>query len=1156
MDDAYASAVVVAVHPKRPSWFAGEQFQCTITFTNTRAGAHTAPSPGIVEARRAASLGSAFVPERPTAPPRRRGLLGAGGAPQDAAPRARAHAPSAAALGLGAPPHRRAHRSYASRSEAWAPAGRADAAGHTSAQYHPPVQRHPPLTSAHPHARQKSIVVYQAEDLSEAFALQPKGRETARMEWGGEGEDGGAAAWGHPGEFPAAEKVVAPFAVHAETPGDPRASRQSQPHPPPTSARRPGAATPTAGPSHARAPPADGHSTQMDDELRDSITTWTREQWGRDEGAAQALAAGFSPGGARATAASPLFPGAAPMPLGHEKLLWTFAQFGGTMEVSRTLVNPADFDALRRRLAAGELTPQTPGQSTAGPAPDATSRMLGGGELGYDTELESASLEMDTGMSPSDLREEHAPSIATIAALLFRYPLSEAYNTHPSTHGRLGRAPHTARHMRSGSTLSDIRMRALRSRTLPTYSTPPTMLAVDMQLAPGESRSYELSLMLPVDLPPSFHGCAVHFDYYLTVGTNRVDRDSDVPHAQQSRLLHIPIRVYNHVAPDVGLVACFDMLNPIIVLQSPASVRRVRDSGERGARGAGARGSAEPHASGGQPGTVEASRALSGVAGARDGAPLAEYIATLLSEDAAHATAGRGDAAPPAGCRDAVMQLTKNAGKISYDIAKDGHIAAVLTLARSKYRLGDTVQAIVCMNAADARVRIVRLTATLESHEEVYAGMATMPAPRAQKRTRQVHATHDELTLDTRQTGIMLQIPSGATPDFSTNGIQHRWTLRVSLLTMSSTAPVDGCATPVQPPPHLAVVPDAYTSFHTAYRGTPSLCGSTRTAPPVTTKLEIVECAVPVTVYPHSSTGAPLPIALVRGWRLFSCVFGFIFSYFCLRGFCFRGFCFRGFCFRGFCFRVLSFFGCRFFGCCFLGCHFLGCRFLGFCLPGFRFLGFRLPGFRFFGFCLPRLRFLGFRLPGCRFLGFCLPGFRFFGFCLPRLRFLGFCLPGFRFLGFCLPRLRFLGFCLPGFRFLGFCLPRLRFLGFRLPGFRFFGCRFPGFCFFGFCLPGFRFFGCRFPGFCFFGFCLPGFRFFGCRFPGFRLPGFRFFDFRLPGFRFLGFCLPGFRLPGFRFFGFCLPGFRFLGCRFLGFCLPGFHCVTALDTGTLEMGSE
>lgn len=47
---------------------------------------------------------------------------------------------------------------------------------------------------------------------------------------------------------------------------------------------------------------------------------------------------------------------------------------------------------------------------------------------------------------------------------------------------------------------------------------------------------------------------------------------------------------------------------------------------------------------------------------------------------------------------------------VSYDIAKDGKVAAVLTLVKSKYRLGDTVTGVVTINAEGAIARIVRVS--------------------------------------------------------------------------------------------------------------------------------------------------------------------------------------------------------------------------------------------------------------------------------------------------------------------------------------------------------------------------------------------------------------------------------------------------------------
>lgn len=554
-DASYASAVVVSVTPTQPSCFAGELFECTITFTNT----HRAP---LWDAdRRTVSHGRLPADDRPT----RRGLVGM------------QHSQWTRTLGLGRP-SRRTHRpTFSSRSAQWdtnmlagggVQSGAPRAAGVGAALH------------AHPHARQKSVVAYQVEDLSQAFALEQNVPT-------GDAEE--------------------PSAV------------QPQPSPNPDAFV--------------------GTSARMDQALRESVSRW---------------AGSLTQQSPRAhPTQSPLFPGHDALPTGYEKLLWTFAQFGGTMELDRSMVRHAEFDALRLRLARGELAPGTPVSpaNTTG-----TPRMLGGGELGYDAEFEAGSIDFEGGVR-EDLRAAHVPAMATIAAFLF--PAATA-----------ARAPHTARHMRSGSTLSDIQTRALMSRTLPTYSTPPTMLGIDVVLAPGESRSYTFALRLPADLPPSFHGSAVHFDYYLTIGTNRVDKS--VFGSQQSRLLHIPIRVYNHVT-SAGPASCFDLLNPIIALQSQAVVARA--------------GSAE-HSN-------DAEREKT-----------AAVVSALLRGGEPPRREALDDAAS---CMDAINDLAQRAGKVSYDIAKEGHLAAVLTIARAKYRLGDAVHAIVRMNEPGATVRIVRV---------------------------------------------------------------------------------------------------------------------------------------------------------------------------------------------------------------------------------------------------------------------------------------------------------------------------------------------------------------------------------------------------------------------------------------------------------------
>ena len=226
--------------------------------------------------------------------------------------------------------------------------------------------------------------------------------------------------------------------------------------------------------------------------------------------------------------------------------------------------------------------------------------------------------------------------------------------------------------------------------------------------------------------------------------------------------------------------------------------------------------------------------------------PVAIALGAIVAPpDAAAATARRGDAAAPT-CADVVTELARSAGKVSYDIAKDGHLAAVLTLARTRYRLGDAVHAVVRINLPTSRVRIVRLAASLETHEEVNAALAALPAQRMQRHTRQVYATHHESTLDTRQTSVQLTLPRGATPAFATSAVQLHWTLRVSLLTHTRA---DGGPAPA----HIARAHDAYAAFHTAWERTPTLTADGA-------RLEIVEASVPIGVLPSTARTKKVPI--------------------------------------------------------------------------------------------------------------------------------------------------------------------------------------------------------------------------------------------------------------------------------------------------------
>lgn len=120
---------------------------------------------------------------------------------------------------------------------------------------------------------------------------------------------------------------------------------------------------------------------------------------------------------------------------------------------------------------------------------------------------------------------------------------------------------------------------------------------------------------------------------------------------------------------------------------------------------------------------------------------------------------------------------------MSFDINKDGSTVAQLTLIKSAFRLGESVDGVVVVNSgADGAGRVLRYSARLETHELVETTIATRPAAQVQQATRRLHAEHHEATLDTGRAGFSLAVPSGASPDFSTSGVKLQWSVRLTLL--------------------------------------------------------------------------------------------------------------------------------------------------------------------------------------------------------------------------------------------------------------------------------------------------------------------------------------------------------------------------------------
>ncbi|KAL4069146.1 Rgp1-domain-containing protein [Scleroderma citrinum] len=343
---------------------------------------------------------------------------------------------------------------------------------------------------------------------------------------------------------------------------------------------------------------------------------------------------------------------------------------------------------------------------------------------------------------------------------------------------------------------------------LPTFEVQPTMLAVDLSLTPGESRTYTYSLILPPNLPPTFRGRSLRLSYELVIGTCRASAPAMRSSSSLgptgansiSRVMKVPIRVYNNVAVGNN-PGCYDLLWPMARPRiSPEFVPRVVDGPLK-----------QPNGTSKIPLPAKASthslnelqsygRRLLGTF--RDPHSTDNQIPSL-QEAADLEREIETDGGALTGCREAVEILTRNPKKVSYDVNKDGVKVAVLTFPKSAYRLGETILGVVEVNELWTRSRVLSLSAMLEAQERLPGPIASAGNTRHMRRVHAEH--HSSFVASTLRTTFSLDIPSDGSPSFQiqigddAKGIPGSvgglvWRVRLCLLVAiaSESSQVDG----------------------------------------------------------------------------------------------------------------------------------------------------------------------------------------------------------------------------------------------------------------------------------------------------------------------------------------------------------------------------
>lgn len=461
---------------------------------------------------------------------------------------------------------------------------------------------------------------------------------------------------------------------------------------------------------------------------------------------------------------------------GAETLLWAYAQVIGNVEFDPSIINNTVITSIKSRLARG------------GP--------IGGGRM--DLHDKSPSSNQPSPNSWSSLFGFSSPRTPASTQTSF---LSGLLSSRP-TPGRLGQ------------TVTDD------PNTLPTFTPPQSMLAVDLTLAPGESRTYVYSVQLPGALPPTYRGRAFRFSYSLIVGTCR-GRVAGVD--SQSRLLRLPLRVYNRVTVYVPTIS-YDLLWPI----GPEAKSDFGATIEESSRPyeVARKAKSKPAASAAVKALSEFGRELLESNHTRRGSDGDDYEAKATEVDE--------------GCRFAVEVLTRQSRKAAYDVHRGGVPVASLVMPKTVFRLGETVHGVVAFNLGGNELKVVKVNYLLETSERT---LQSLTGTKMALIRRVQGEQHEDMVLNLQQTFFALDIPSDASPGFGLRlgaemdgGLE--WRVRICFLVGDGSGQMDD----------VGVEGEWAGSFSA---GDGAALG----------KLETVECEIPIVVLPAHTVFGSIPVS-------------------------------------------------------------------------------------------------------------------------------------------------------------------------------------------------------------------------------------------------------------------------------------------------------
>ncbi|KAI9249576.1 Rgp1-domain-containing protein [Helicostylum pulchrum] len=287
---------------------------------------------------------------------------------------------------------------------------------------------------------------------------------------------------------------------------------------------------------------------------------------------------------------------------------------------------------------------------------------------------------------------------------------------------------------------------SLDARTLPVFSTPPSILFVDLDLAPGETKKFSYKIQLPNDIPPSHRGKAIRFNYYLVVGTQKA---SILKQPTQGQVVQIRFRVLNHVSED-GSRPIYDLMNPVIQYKDEAVV----DEYEKKLKTKKAKPKEQ----------------------LQERQAFMEYVDELfLNRTKMHEITRRES--------DAYEERN-----IDEQFVLEGSCSQVVSRITHRSRKGEPV--IGVLDFSEAILSTYKISIFLESSESVEQSIALRPLQHISRVSKKTHSDFHSFCLDNKRLSFSLPIPATASPEFQTTGVSLEYFLKFEFITgMDDQAP-------------------------------------------------------------------------------------------------------------------------------------------------------------------------------------------------------------------------------------------------------------------------------------------------------------------------------------------------------------------------------